>query len=72
MDTSVRTSWTAGRPLRLAVAVWVEGELAQQDAVMGEHADAEVGDQDDDLCSGVPSADADFPVPQYPGNSNLL
>ena len=59
VDVCLRTSWTGWQPLRLVVAGWVEGELAEQRPVAGEDADAEVGDQDGDFGSGVPSSDAD-------------
>ena len=44
--------------MRLVVAGWVWGELAQERPAGGMDADVEVGDQDDDLGSGVPSSDA--------------
>src|SRR5215831_5256865 len=49
------TSWTSGQSLRLVVAGGVEGELTQERSVGGKDTDVEVGDQDDDFGSGVPS-----------------
>jgi hypothetical protein len=45
--------------LRLVVAGWVQGELTQERPVGSKDTDVEVGDQDDDFGSGVPSSDAD-------------
>ena len=51
----------SGRPSGgLAVAAWVEGELAQELAGGGvDDADAQVLDEQDDVGSGVSAADAD-------------
>ena len=43
----------------LVVAGGVEGELSEEFAVLGEDADIEVGDEEQDPGSGVASADSD-------------
>src|SRR5262245_13990369 len=59
VEACLKTSSPGWQPLWLVIAGWVQGELAQQRPAGGEDADVEVGDQDDDLGSSVPSPDAD-------------
>ncbi len=59
VDRCCWTSWTSGQSLRLAVAGWGQGELTRERPVGSKDTDVEVGDQDDDFGSGVPSSDAD-------------
>lgn len=57
VDNCRETSWTIPVAEGLVGAGWVEGEVAEQFAVGGEHTDVAVGHEDEHPCAFVSAAE---------------